>query len=334
LPNKKTRKAKERAKEKSAPLVCALAYDRLCTFEYGIAVELFGLPRPEFKRWYRFKTVAAEAGPLKAIGGLTITTDGGLELLAGADLIVVPGWRGSDAPVPDALIKSLQRAHKKGARIASICSGVFVLAAAGLLDGRRVTTHWRYTEQLGALYPAVRVEPDVLYVDEGSVLTSAGSAAGLDLGLHIIRRDFGVEAANAVARRLVLPPQRDGGQRQFVAAPVPKAQGGRIAPLLDTMRQELDQPWPVSRMAGQAGLSPRTLARRFGEATGQTPLAWLTSARVENAALLLETTNASLADVALSCGFGSPETFRREFRNQRGISPSQFRAAFGARAVK
>lgn len=313
----------------AGPLVCVLAYDGLCTFEFGIAAELFALPRPEFEKWYRYATVALDPGHMRAAGGLSVTADGGLDLLEGADLIIVPGWRGVDAPVPDTLVTALQRAQERGARIASICSGVFVLAAAGLLDGRRATTHWRYTDALAVRFPKVKVLPDVLYVDEGSVLTSAGSAAGLDMGLHIIRSDYGVDHANAVARRLVLPAQRDGGQRQFLTSPVAKLRGGRIAPLLDHVRETLQEGWPVTRMATEAGLSERTLARRFKEATGQTPLGWLTATRVAQAATLLETSDDPLTRIAETCGFGSIESFRAEFRRQHGIAPSRYRLAFG-----
>lgn len=313
----------------AGPLVCVLAYDGLCTFEFGIAAELFALPRPEFENWYRYATVAIDTGHMRAAGGLTVMADGGLDLLEDADLIIVPGWRGMDAPVPQTVVAALQRAHERGARIASICSGVFVLAAAGLLEGRRATTHWRYTDALASRFPNVEVLPDVLYVDQGGVLTSAGSAAGLDMGLHIIRSDYGVEYANSVARRLVLPAQRDGGQRQFLTSPVSKIRGGRIAPLLDHIRETLQDLWPVTRMATEAGLSERTLARRFKEATGQTPLGWLTATRVARAAELLETSDAPLAEIAEMCGFGSIESFRSEFRRQHGIAPSRYRLAFG-----
>lgn len=310
------------------PQVCILVYDGLCTFEFGITYELFGLPRPEFPRWYRFATASVDDGPMRAAGGLSFTATGGLEQLAEADLIVCPGWRGANEPVPAALCAALQAAHAGGARVASICSGVFVLAAAGLLDGRRATTHWRYAEKLAAMYPAITVESDLLYIDNGSVLTSAGSAAGMDLGLHIIRQDFDTEHANTVARRLVVPAQRDGGQRQFVTAPVPKARGGRIAPLLDSIRQRLNEDWPIARMAQVSGLSDRTLARRFREATGETPQGWLTATRVARAAELLESGSVPLDDIAAACGFGSAETFRREFKRLKGVPPSRHRAGF------
>ncbi len=192
--------------------VVVLAYDGLCTFEFGVAVEIFGLPRPEMgPDWYRFAVAGLDPGPMRAEGGVRLLADGGLELLERAGTIVVPGWRGADEPVPGALATALRAAAARGARILSICSGVFVLAAAGLLDGRRATTHWRHAEALAARHPGIRVTPDVLYVDEGPILTSAGSAAGIYLCLHLVRRDFGPAAANAVARRLVVPPHRDGG---------------------------------------------------------------------------------------------------------------------------
>lgn len=313
------------------PLVCVLAYDGLCTFEFGIAVELFALPRPEFEHWYHFATVKAELGPIRALGGITIDAEHDLDLIKQASLIFVPGWRGADEPVPEALCSALRIAHEQGARIASICSGVFVLAAAGLLDGGRATTHWRYAEKLAQRYPNITVDPDVLFVEEGRVYTSAGSAAGLDLGLHIIRKDYGARAAATVARRLVLPAQRDGGQRQFVPRPEPKARiGSGIASLQDNIRSALDQPWPIERMANVAATSDRTLARKFTEEVGTTPLKWLNAERVARAAELLENGNVPLADVWSACGFGSAETFRREFRKTLGVPPIRYRERLGA----
>ncbi|MXG36630.1 transcriptional regulator FtrA, partial [Escherichia coli] len=195
--------------------VVVLAYDGLCTFEFGVAVEIFGLPRPEMgESWYRFAVAGVDEGELRATGGIRILADGDLSLLERADLILVPGWRGIDAAVPDALCDALRRASARGCQLLSICSGVFVLAATGLLDRRKATTHWRYIEALKTRYPAIDVVEDVLYQDEGDILTSAGSAAGIDLCLHVVRRDYGMEAANRVARRLVIPPHRDGSQTQ------------------------------------------------------------------------------------------------------------------------
>jgi len=313
-----------------SPLVCAIAYDGLCTFEFGIAVELFGLSRPEFDDWYRFAVVKAEPGPIRAVGGITMDAEDDLTLLQQASLIIVPGWRGAETPVPEALRHALQSAHANGARIASICSGVFVLAAAGLLDGKNATTHWRYTDLLAAKFPQINVDPDVLFFENDGIYTSAGSAAGLDLGLHIIRQDFGAKAAASVARRLVLPAQRDGGQRQFIPRPEPKARiGSGLAALQDRVRTTLNEDWPIERMAQTAGTSSRTLARRFHEELGTTPLSWLKVERVTRAAELLETDHIPLADVWDICGFGSAETFRRDFRKVMGVPPAKYRDRLG-----
>jgi AraC family transcriptional activator FtrA len=301
----------------------------LCAFEYGIGLEVFGLPRPEFEQWYTLTTVAVEPGPLRAIGGIQVVADAGLDQLSKADVILIPGWRDAHSLVPQELVAALRAAYRNGARIASICSGAFVLAAAGLLDGKRATTHWRYANILARKHPNIQVEPDVLYIEDQSILTSAGSAAGLDLCLHIVRQDYGAAVANTVARRLVLPAHRDGGQQQFLAAPVLHERGGRIAPLLDLIRKNPDQQWTVSRMADVAGLTARTFVRKFKEATGQTPLVWLTKTRVSHAADLLETTDIALHKVSKLSGFGSGETFRREFKRQRGTSPSKYRNMFG-----
>lgn len=315
---------------KESPLVCAIAYDGLCTFEFGIAVELFGLSRPEFDDWYRFAVVKAEPGPIRAVGGITMDAEDDLTLLQQASLIIVPGWRGAETPVPEALRHALQSAHANGARIASICSGVFVLAAAGLLDGKNATTHWRYTDLLAAKFPQINVDPDVLFFENDGIYTSAGSAAGLDLGLHIIRQDFGAKAAASVARRLVLPAQRDGGQRQFIPRPEPKARiGSGLAALQDRVRATLNEDWPIERMAQTAGTSSRTLARRFHEELGTTPLSWLKVERVTRAAELLETDHIPLADVWDICGFGSAETFRRDFRKVMGVPPAKYRDRLG-----
>lgn len=312
------------------PLVVALAYDGLCTFEFGVAVEVFGLSRPELgPDWYRFAVAALDAGPLRAVGGIRVEADGGLDLLDQADIIVIPGWRGAREPVPGDLIAALRRADKRGTRILSICSGAFVLAAAGLLNGRRATTHWRYAATLGELYPDIRVMPDVLYVDEGNILTSAGSAAGIDLCLHLVRRDFGSEAANSVARRLVVQPHREGGQAQFIEAPVPTArEGARLAPLLDHLRERLAEVHSLSDMASQAGMSVRTFLRRFQSLTGTTPGDWLLTERLGRARDLLETSSLPVEEVATLTGFGSAATLRHHFRRRLGLSPANYRERF------
>lgn len=312
------------------PLAVALAYDGLCTFEFGVAVEVFGLPRPELgPGWYRFAVAALDPGPLRAVGGIRIEADGGLDLLDQADIIVIPGWRGAREPVPPRLTEALRRAEARGAQILSICSGAFVLAAAGLLTGRRATTHWRYAATLGELYPNIRVVPDVLYVDEGNILTSAGSAAGIDLCLHLVRRDFGHDAANSVARRLVVQPHREGGQAQFIEAPVPTAhEGARLGPLLDHLRETLAEEHSLSSMASRAGMSLRTFLRRFQALTGTTPGDWLAAERLNRARDLLECGRLPVEEVATLAGFGSAATLRHHFRQRLGISPASYRARF------
>ena len=313
------------------PAVAVLAYDGLCTFEFGIAVEVFGLPRPEMgPGWYRFQVCAAEPGPLRAVGGIRVEADAGLEALALAGTIIVPGWRGAREPPPPTLVRALRDAHARGARLVSLCSGVFVLAATGLLDGRRATTHWRYLPTLAELHPAIRIEPDVLYVDEGELLTAAGSAAGIDLCVHIVRRDHGPRVANQVARRLVLPPHREGGQAQYVERPVPLHDGSRLAGLLDRLRRRLAEPLSVAQLAGEARMSERTFLRRFAEATGTTPGDWLVAERLAHARSLLEETELSIERVATECGFGTAATLRHHFRGRLGIGPRAYRARFRA----
>jgi AraC family transcriptional activator FtrA len=318
----------------SGPLVAVLVYDDLCTFEFGVAYEVFGLPRPEIgPGWYRYVTSAIEGGPLRAAGGLMVETRGGLEVLAQADLIVVPGWRGVDAVVPTDLVSHLQRAHRRGARIMSLCSGITVLAACGFLQGRQATTHWRHAEAIGARFPEIALEPDRLYVDLGDVLTAAGSAAGIDLCLHVVRKDFGPEVANAVARRLVVPPHREGGQAQFIERPMPRErEAARLGPLMDWLRQNLAAPHQIATIASRSGMSTRTLQRRFEETTGLSPGEWLIVERIRLAKEQLERSRTStLDDVALSCGFGSLETMRHHFRRRVGISPTAYRERFAAR---
>jgi len=312
-------------------LVVAVAYDRLCTFEFGCVVELFALPRPELGvDWYRFAVCAAEAGPIRAAGGITLTAPYSLKLLDRADTIVIPGWRDADEPPPEPLLRKLRAAARRGARLCSICSGVFVLAAAGVLEHKTVTTHWRYADQLQARYPSLRVAPDALYVDEGSIVTSAGSAAGLDMLLHLVRRDYGGAVANRVAQRLVVPPHRDGGQAQFVPRPMPPADdGGRLARLIDWMRAHAASAHTIESLAEQAAMSGRTLQRRFREATGLGPYEWLIRERVALAKDLLETRpRLSIGAVAERAGFGSEESMRRHFRRIAMTSPAAYRQQF------
>ncbi|KQV60071.1 transcriptional regulator [Pelomonas sp. Root1217] len=314
----------------AGPLVVAPVYDGLCTFEFAIAAEVFGLARPEMgPGWYRFASAAVESGPLRAHGGLSVTSDGGIELLDQADLIVMAGWKGADVPVPEALAKRLRKAWQRGARLASICSGAFVLAATGLLDGRRAATHWRYADQLRERHPAIAVDAGVLYAEEDRVFTSAGSAAGIDLMLHLVRSDFGVEAANSVARRLVMPAHRGGGQAQFIERPVPRDRTNRLSSLMDQVRADLRAPWTLERMAAASAMSPRTLLRRFTEATGQSPGDWLIAERVAEAQRLLEASSLPVESVAAEAGFGSVQALRHHFQARLGLAPRAYRSSFG-----
>src|SRR5579862_4498174 len=236
--------------------VAALAYDRMGAFELGIVSEVFGLSRPELDvDWYRFSVFSLERRPLRATGGIRVEAPHGVGVLRTAGTIVIPGWHVEEPP-PERLLRLLRAAHAAGARLVSVCSGAFVLAATGLLDGKRATTHWRYAERLASRFPKICVDPGVLYVDEGSILTSAGSAAGIDLCLHIVRCDYGAEIANRVARRLVMPPHRDGGQAQYVQNPVDSRAPGGLSPLLQWAQSHLGQALHVEDLARHAAMSP------------------------------------------------------------------------------
>lgn len=314
----------------SPPRVVVLAYDGLCTFEFGVAVEIFGLPRPEMgESWYRFAVAGVDEGELRATGGIRILADGDLSLLERADLILVPGWRGIDAAVPDALCDALRRASARGCQLLSICSGVFVLAATGLLDRRKATTHWRYIEALKTRYPAIDVVEDVLYQDEGDILTSAGSAAGIDLCLHVVRRDYGMEAANRVARRLVIPPHRDGSQTQQLNRPVAQLrESQRLGQLFDFLHQHLALAHTVDSLARRVGMSQRTFLRRFQDATGTTPTRWLLNERLLRAKDYLENSKLSIDSIAEQTGFGQAATLRHHFRQHYALSPARYRKQF------
>ena len=310
-------------------LVAALAYDGLCTFEFGIAVEMFGLPRPEFDfPWYEFAVVSAAGRRSRAMGGIVVEASAGLDVLDTARTIIVPGWRDRTERPPKRLLSAIARASQRGARCLSICSGVFVLAAAGLLTGKRATTHWRHIPDLKQLYPDIQVEEDVLYVDEGKVITSAGSAAGIDACLHLIRRDFGSKVANMVARRLVMPPHRDGGQAQYVAAPVQERPGRTISATMDWARRRLAEPLTIGMLAEQAAMSERTFLRRFQESIAMSPAEWLQRERMFRARELLEASRAPLNAIAEQCGYRSLDTFRAAFKRIVGTAPATYRARF------
>jgi len=313
-------------------LVVALAYDGLATFEFGCAVELFALDRPELGvNWYDFAVCSAERGVLRAAGGIEVRVPQSLELLDRADTIVIPGWRDTDEVPPPRLLRKIRAAFARGARLCTICSGVFVLAAAGILTGRTVTTHWRYAQKLAERYPGVTVEPNALYVDTGQILTSAGSAAGLDMLLHLVRRDYGARVGNLVAQRLVIPPHREGGQAQYLPRPLPSDERNRLSKLIDWVRTHPAQPHTLASLARRASMSPRTLQRQFRDTVGYAPYEWLVRERVSLAKDLLQAGGQTLHRVAESVGFRSQETFRRHFRRVAGTSPASYRRQFAAR---
>jgi len=312
--------------------VAALAYDGLCTFEFGIVVELFGLRRKNLGvPWYQFEVCSLERGPIRATGGIHVQARRGLRSLQKAGTVVIPGWRNADEAPPPSLLRALRSAHAEGARLVSICSGVFVLAATGLLDGKRATTHWRYAERLMSRFPRIRVEPDVLYIDEGNILTSAGSAAGIDLCLHIVRLDYGAEIANEVARRLVMPPHREGGQAQYVRDALPITTHGRLAPILQWAQSHLHEALPVEHLARKAAMSPRTFARRFHEQTGTTPHQWLIHQRLLSAQRRLEKTRDSMDQIAEAVGWQTAATLRQYFHRVLKTSPTAYRRMFSTR---
>ncbi len=310
--------------------VAILAVHGVVPFDLSIPCEVFGrvrLPRAEDE--YRVQ-VCGEAAEVRA-RPFGIRAPWTLSDLVGADTVIVPGFEHPALPVPDAVVAALCTAYANGARVASICSGTFILAAAGLLDGRRATTHWLAADLLAKRYPAITVDPSVLFVDEGRIVTSAGASAGLDMCLHLLRRDHGHAIAAHAARLAVAPLDREGGQAQFIRHEAPGS-AACLAPLLDWMRGNAHRPLSVDELARQAATSPRTFARRFREQTGTTPLQWLITARVRRAQKLLETTPLSIDEIATTAGFDDATALREHFRRIVGVSPKAYRRSFGAPA--
>ncbi|MFJ6886196.1 helix-turn-helix domain-containing protein [Streptomyces californicus] len=304
--------------------------DGMLHFELSLACEVFGSHAPAgAESWYDFQLCGPD--PVR-VGRFRMTPDDGLDALARAGTVIVPGWADIERDPPAALVDAVRAAHDAGARVASLCTGAFVLAAAGLLDGGRATTHWAHTRELAARHPGVTVDPDVLYVDGGRVLTSAGKAAAMDLCLHLVRLDHGSSVANALARRLVVPPHRDGGQAQFVTTPVPEPGSHPLADLLPWALQRLDRPLTVEDLARRARMSSRHLARHFRAVTGTTPLHWLHTQRIRRAQELLETTDDTVDAVAMATGMGTATTLRRHFHRTVGVPPDTYRRTFRARS--
>ncbi|MFW6203454.1 MAG: helix-turn-helix domain-containing protein [Actinomycetota bacterium] len=295
-------------------------------FELAAACEVFGVDRGLADPWYDFM-ICGEDGA--EVGGwLRAGIRHSLQALADADTVIIPSCRDAAEPPPAALVDAVRAAHRAGARVASLCTGAFVLAEAGLLDGRRATTHWAHTALLQDRYSAVRVDADVLYVDEGRVLTSAGKAAGMDLCLHLVRTDHGTAVANALARSLVVPPHRPGGQAQFIPAAVAHGRNHVLADLLPWALERLEQPLTVRDLARQAGMSARNLARHFTAVTGTSPLRWLVTQRVQRAQELLENSDLSVEQIASRTGMGTATTLRRHFSQRLGVTPETYRRTF------
>ncbi len=310
--------------------VALAATDGMLHFELATVFEIFardpsGLADP----WYDL--VVCGPGPVR-VGRFQMTPDAGLDRLAYADTVIIPAVEDVDADLPADLVDAVRAAHAAGARLVSLCTGAFVLAAAGVLDGLHTTTHWAHTDVLAARYPQVKVDPDVLYVDNGNVLSSAGKAAAIDLCLHLIRRDHGSTVANAVARRLVVPPHRAGGQAQFVTTPVPARDDHPLAHLLAWTMARLDRPLTVGDLARQANMSSRNLARHFRSATGTTPLLWLSAQRIRRAQELLENTDDGIDAIAEAAGLGTATTLRRHFHRAVGVPPDAYRRTFRSNA--
>ncbi|MFD4140973.1 GlxA family transcriptional regulator [Streptomyces sp. NPDC058572] len=308
--------------------VAVLALEGSHAFELGIFCEVFGIDRSdEALPVYDFALVSATGDSVPTRHGFDVRTPYGLDRLSSADLICIPAY---DPGVrqPDGLADELRAAVERGARVLSICTGAFLLGEAGLLDGRRCTTHWRYTEELARRYPRARVESDVLYIDEDPVVTGAGTAAGIDTCLHLVRKEHGSAVANAIARRMVAPPHREGGQRQYRERPQPREGTGSLSPLLAWIEAHLDQDLSVDSMARHAHLSPRTFARRFQQETGTTPGQWLTAQRVLLAQHHLESTDDPITTIARRTGFGTVDNLRHHFTRRLGITPQGYRRTF------
>lgn len=310
--------------------VTTVIADGISPFEFAIAVEVFGIDRTDVLGvpWYDFR-VASNDRRVVTKTGFAIEATHGLDAVADADTVIVPVTPDPVHALTPAYLDALRDAHARGARMVSFCTGAFALAEAGLLDGRPATTHWLYAEEFARRYPAVDLHDNVLFVDDGDILTGAGTASGIDLSLHVVRKDHGADVADRVARRMVVPPHREGGQAQFIETPrEPRCDGDEIAPLLDWVQGHLARPLTVDDLAAKLGMSPRTFARRFREATGTTPHRWLVQQRVARARRLLETTDLDVERVADRSGLGTSANLREHFRRELGVPPSSYRRTF------
>jgi transcriptional regulator GlxA family with amidase domain len=314
--------------------VIALCFDGTVAFDLTAPAQAFALAAdPAGSPFYEFSTCSPGGDEIRTTSGFGITPQAGLEALNAADTIVVPGYAAILAPPPRPALEALAAAAARGARVLSVCTGAFALAHAGLLDGRRATTHWAWAGELAARFPRLTIDPEALFVDEGAVMTSAGLSAGIDLSLHVVRKDCGVAAGERVARHMVAPPHREGGQAQFFKAAAVEADGGSLEPTRRWIAERLEQPLGVEEMARHARVSPRTFARRFREETGTTPLQWLLGRRVLEARRLLEESDLAVEAIAWRCGFGTAASLRDHFRRATATTPTAYRRSFRVAAV-
>ncbi|MER8709160.1 helix-turn-helix domain-containing protein [Mesorhizobium sp. M1088] len=316
------------------PAVAAIAFDGISPFHLSVPCLVFGADRTELGLpRFDFRVCAIEDGPIRTDAGLTISVPHGLSALDDADIVIVPSWKDLGSSPPAALIDALLGAHERGALIVGLCLGTFAVAATGLLSGRRAATHWAYADQLQELYPDILVEPEVLYIDNGDVVTSAGVAAGLDCCLHVVRARYGAEAALRLARQIVLSPHRQGGQAQFIERPIARTgNADRFTQALEAVRKTLGEPHSLDSVAGHAGLTRRTFTRRFQKTIGTSFGDWLTDQRVQLAQRLLEATEKSMDTVAFEAGFGSATSLRQHFAARLRTSPAQYRREFSRSA--
>jgi AraC family transcriptional activator FtrA len=315
------------------PVIAVLVFDRISAFHLSVPSLIFGEDRTQLGLpRFDMRVCAMDNRDITMEGGLRLSVPYGLEALDDADIVIVPSWRDVEERPPEAALAALRSTSERGALMVGLCLGSFVLAAAGLLDGRRAATHWAFADQLAALYPAVRVEADPLYIDEGDILTSAGVVAGLDACLHLVRRLYGAEKASRLARRIVIPPHRQGGQAQFIETPISaRPEPDRFARVIDEVRARLNEPHKIEDVAQRAAMSARTFTRHFAKATGLGFHEWLIEERLRLAQRLLETTHLSIEEIATRSGFGAAVSLRQRFAAQFGLPPAQYRKSFDGR---
>jgi len=310
------------------PKIAVVAFDGISPFHLSVPCVVFGEAHPGIPL-FDFKVCTAETGAISTTAGFSLRIDHGLAVLRTADTIIVPSWRAPAERPPETLLNALSHAQRRGTQIVGLCLGAYVLAEAGLLDGRRATTHWAYAQDFAQRYPLVHVDPDVLYVEDDNVLTSAGTVAGIDCCLHMVRQRYGTESANSVARRLVVPPHRQGGQAQFIEQPIPSSpRGSRLSELIDWVRSNLNRSHTVDSLAERVLMSRRTFTRQFRQLMGMTVVQWLHAERLSLTQRLLESSDHSIDAISSIVGFGSPESLRLHFRRAFGVSPIAWRTTF------